>query len=301
MTEPTHQPPTELPPYRAVLSVDVKNFSGIAPADHHALTERIPLILERAFDRAGFGRIWEERRFPAGRGDGFVLGFRPETLPVLVGPFVDALQTELGYHHQMRLSSGDATRMRVSIAIGPLTDSDEARLGDGSGAAMIETHRLLDCEQVRQLLEDSDPDVTFVAAIISPRVYEDVVLSGYCSKAPGEFVPVEVAVKTYQGTAYLHVPKPSGQLLRRGIGISESPDGTEAQTRAAAATGTPGSGGVNNSMSGTVIGPAQQIRDHHGDAIHGGVDQYTKGDGNIVVRGNARRIHQRRDRTEEER
>lgn len=118
MTEDTRASADELPPYHAVLSVDVKNFSGVTPADHYALTELIPTILERAFERADHAAVWADRRFPAGRGDGFVVGFRPESLPILIGSFLDALQDELTYHHSMRLGRpGEPTRLRVSIAV----------------------------------------------------------------------------------------------------------------------------------------------------------------------------------------
>ena len=259
MTSPSEVP--ELPAYRAVLSVDVKNFSGVKAADHHELTEKIPLVLERAFERAGFASVWAERRFPAGRGDGYVVGFRPELLPVLIGPFLDALQAELAFYSQLR-SGGP--RMRVSVAVGPLTDSDEGRLGDGSGASMIETHRLLDCEPVRRLLADSDQDVTYVAAVISARVYEDVVVAGYSTKAASEFVAVPVEVKTYQGTGFLHVPKPSGKLLEHGMGAA-------AEELAAApkpepeATSRPEAGSVFNSVSGKVGGNVSQYRDYYGN------------------------------------
>lgn len=288
MTDNPHASAHELPPYRAVFSVDVKNFSGVAPADHHALTELIPTILERAFERAGHPEVWDERRFPAGRGDGFVVGFRPETLPILIGPFLDALQGELAYHHQMRLGrSAEPTRMRVSVAVGPLTDSDDTRLGDGSGAAMIETHRLLDCEPVRQLLESSDPEVTFVAAVISARAYEDVVLSGYAVKAPGEFVRVPVTVKSYQGDAYLHVPKPSGTLLSRGITMPDAPSPDE---QVLAALEVPGvNAGVTNTISGAVGGNATQTRDYYQLTDESrNAYQHTVGDGNIVTGGSVR-------------
>ena len=285
MTDSPRSAAHELPPYRAVISVDVKNFSGVAPVDHHALTELIPTILERAFERAGQPEIWNERRFPAGRGDGFVVGFRPETLPILVGPFLDALQDELAYHHQIRLSrAAEPTRMRVSVAVGPLTDSDDSQLGDGSGAAMIETHRLLDCEPVRQLLESSDPDVTFVAAAISARAYEDVVLSGFAMKAPGEFVRVPVAVKSYQGDAYLHVPKPSGMLLSRGI---TTIDNLSSEDEFLPPHEVPESNGsVMNTISGMVSGNALQIRDQYRFTDKSrDVHQHTVGDGNIVTGG----------------
>jgi hypothetical protein len=257
MTSPPEVP--ELPAYRAVLSVDVKNFSGVKAADHHELTEKIPLVLERAFARAGCGPAWEERRFPAGRGDGYVVGFRPELLPILVGPFLDGLQAELAYHSELRRGGG-GPRMRVSIAVGPLTDSEDGRLGDGSGASMIETHRLLDCEPVRRLLEDSDHEVTFVAAVISARVYEDVVVSGYSTKAPTEFVSVPVRVKTYQGTGFLHVPKPSGGLLERGLGAVD-----DETAPSSGAVSLPETGPVANSVTGKVGGNVSQYRDYYGN------------------------------------
>ncbi|MFD9963967.1 hypothetical protein [Amycolatopsis sp. NPDC058986] len=284
MTEDKHSPTGELPPYHAVLSVDVKNFSGVTPADHYALTELIPTILERAFERADHAAVWADRRFPAGRGDGFVVGFRPESLPILVGPFLDALQDELAYHHRMRLGrTGEPTRLRVSVAVGPLTDSGNARLGDGSGAAMIETHRLLDCEPVRQLLASSDPEVTFVAAVLSARVYEDVVLSGYAAKAPGEFVRVPVSVKSYMGDAYLHVPKPSGDLLSRGIG---TPDEVVPHDRISQDEAPEADSAVTNTINGTVHGNAIQMRDQYrwtDKSRHS--HQHTVGDGNIVTGG----------------
>lgn len=242
----------ELPGYRAVLAVDVKNFSGVRAADHLTLTMLIPVLLERAFGRAGYTHVWAERRFPTSEGDGFVVGFRPEVLPILLGPVVDALQDELAFHHGV--SNGHGPRMRVSIAVGPVNDTGTGLAGDGSGAPMVETHRLLDCGPVRELLEDSDPNVTFVAVVISGRVYDDVVAAGYTAKAESEFTAVPVEVKSYQGMAFLHVPRPSGTLLRRGIGSTpdQQPEPAEPSTMY---------GSVTNSISGNVSGQVLQSRD----------------------------------------
>jgi hypothetical protein len=242
----------ELPEYRAVLAVDVKNFSGVKAVDHLKLTTLIPLLLERAFERAGYADVWAERRFPSSEGDGFVVGFRPEVLPILLGPVVNALQDELAFHHEMSL--GHAPRMRVSIAVGPVNDTGTGLAGDGSGAPMVETHRLLDCRPVRRLLVESDPDVTFVAVVISGRVYDDVVAAGYTAKAESEFIEVPVEVKSYQGTAFLHVPRPSGTLLLRGIGDppAAEPEPAEPSTL---------DGSVANTISGNVSGQVLQSRD----------------------------------------
>lgn len=248
----------ELPPYRAVLAVDVKNFSGVPAAQHRELTQRIPLLLKHAFTQANYGSVWEERRFAQSEGDGYVVGFRPEVLPILVGPVVDALQEVLEIHNQMRTGGGPSLRMRLSIAAGPLNDSGEGQPGDGTGAAMVETHRLLDCGPVRQLLEASDPEVTFVAVVLSARVYDDVIVGGYSTKALTEFTSVQASVKTYQGTAFLHVPRPSGTLLHNGHGLTEEIPAPEMPVP------PPSGGAVHNSVTGSVSGQVVQLRDLQG-------------------------------------
>lgn len=250
----------ELPPYRAVLAVDVKNFSGFPAAQHRELTQRIPLLLKHAFTQANYAPVWEDRRFEESEGDGYVAGFRPEVLPILVGPVVDALQEVLEIQNQMRLGGGPSLRMRLSIAVSPVHDSGDGQPGDGSGAAMVETHRLLDCEPVRQLLEASDPEVTFVAVVLSARVFDDVIAGGYSTKALSEFISVPASVKTYQRTAFLHVPRPSGTLLENGFGRSEESAAPEKRGPAPADSG----GAVHNTVTGSVRGQVVQLRDVQG-------------------------------------
>lgn len=52
------QQPTELPPYRAILVVDVKDFSGRESRYHEKITREIPLIMENAFVRCGPADLW---------------------------------------------------------------------------------------------------------------------------------------------------------------------------------------------------------------------------------------------------
>jgi hypothetical protein len=255
MTEPLPERSTELrelPPYRAVFAVDMKNFSGNAPAQYPGLTEQIPVIVERAFARIGALQTWMERRFPSGRGDGFVVGFRPAVLPLLVGPFLDGLQAELAEYHQPGQSR---IRMRVSLTVGPLADSGEGRLSDGAGAAIVEAQRLLDSDPLRWLLDESNPEVTFVAAILSERVYQDVVEGRYTTRAPAEFRPVPILVKQFTGTAYVCAPKPSGGLLAGGLTAAEE------KTVDISVEHEPPEAGHQNVISGTVRGPVTQARD----------------------------------------
>jgi hypothetical protein len=207
--------PTQLPPYCAILVVDVTDFSGRRGRDHAALTDAIPGILRQAFRRAGLTEMWSETVFGMSTGDGYVMGLRSALLPFLINPFLPALQEELAYHNSVAVQS-QPLRMRVTIHVGPVTSTGAELLSEGSGAARVEAARLIDSQPVRDLLSRCGP-VTCVAAIVSARAFEDAVLSGYAADDPSMYVPAPVAVKSFQGTAYLRVPAPSGDLLASGF------------------------------------------------------------------------------------
>lgn len=214
MCPASHQP-IELPPYRAVLVVDVKDFSGRKSRFHEEITRQIPIILENAFTRCGHGELWGSG-LDGSTGDGYFRILDPNCLPYLLNPFLTALQDELDDQNSMQSPQHGNLRMRVVLAVGPITDSGDAVLGDGNGATRIEAHRMLDSEPVRDILARSS-DATRVAAIITQRVFEDAVASGYAADDPSLYVPVDVEVKSFAGSAYLRVPTPSGDLLREGL------------------------------------------------------------------------------------
>lgn len=195
----------ELPAYRAFLVVDMKNFSGERGRDHARLTEAIPEILHQTFRSCGLADLWEEVLFNGSTGDGYYLGFNSRLLPFLLNPFLFTLQDELAYQNSV---SQQTIRMRVSINVGPMTGPEPGTISAGSGDARIETHRLLDSDPVRDLLNRSG-SVTCVAGIVSARAFEDAVLSGYSDEEPDLYVAAPVEVKSYEGTAYLRVPRPS--------------------------------------------------------------------------------------------
>jgi hypothetical protein len=255
----------ELPPYQALLVVDMKDFSGSLGRDHAQLTEDIPEILRQTFIRCGLGELWGEVRFCGSTGDGYFLGFRSSVLPFLLNPFLLALQDELDYRNRVRSVSGQdrPIRMRVSVNVGPMTDSGENRISDGSGESRIETHRLLDSAEVRDLLARSSP-TTSVAAIVSSRAFEDAVLSGFADEDPELYVPAPVQVKSYQGRAYLRVPRPSGDLLAHGFHRSKrdehapEADNTD-QRRASISTTITNAQGTMNTGTGHQFNNAPQF------------------------------------------
>jgi hypothetical protein len=88
---------------------------------------------------------------------------------------------------------------------------------------------------VKALLTRST-DATCLVALVSQRVMEDVVLSGYAARGAEFYVSVPVRVKELEVTAYLRVPEPSGDLLGRGMLPPRDPAAPAADSTAAAPT-----------------------------------------------------------------
>ncbi|HYQ68789.1 hypothetical protein [Actinophytocola sp.] len=82
---------------------------------------------------------------------------------------------------------------------------------------MVNTHRLLDAQAVRDLLTQSDPEHTFLAVVLSQRVFDDVVASEHATLPPSRLAPTTVHVKEFTGVVYLYVPNLSGDLLAHGV------------------------------------------------------------------------------------
>ncbi|SDD30110.1 hypothetical protein [Actinokineospora iranica] len=282
---PALRVPAELPPYTAILIVDVKDFSGIKGRDHARVTEAIPGILRQAFRRAGLADHWDEARFEFGTGDGYVAGFRPAVLPFLLNPFLPALQEELAYRNKVAMDTDQRQpiRMRVTVHVGPMTSSEAKALSEGSGVARIEAHRLIDAPPVRDLLTRSSP-TTCVAAIVSARVFADAVQPGFTGEDPDLYVRAPVEVKSYEGTAYLRVPAPSGDLLVNGFHTARP----ETDTTAAPPDDTAKGGQVNRMRD--VHGNVVQAHTYNETNRQGGTGDIN-GNGNITLTGAQGTVH----------
>jgi hypothetical protein len=214
----------ELPPYRAVLVVDTKEFGSNSDAGQEVLAQAIPEVVALAFERAGLTHVWEGALFPHNTGDGFGIGFDTRYLPAVVTRFFDELEKVLAERDGRLRSYGRRIRlrMRASLNVGPVRDSERPGEVAVVGNTVIATHRLLDAAPVREILTRSDPDQTFLSVALSQRVFEDVLASEYAVLHPSKVVPRRVQVKEFAGTVYLYVPNPSGDLLRDGFGEGDS-------------------------------------------------------------------------------
>ncbi|MFD0340188.1 hypothetical protein ACFVH0_16110 [Streptomyces sp. NPDC127117] len=224
-----------LPPCRGIIAVDAKDFTGLPAIEHEAVSRAVPDLIRASLDRAGLAELWNERRFPASTGDGYVLGFDPSLMPFVIHPWLLTLQevlTEINIHALGALP----IRLRVSLHIGPLPDTGD-EFG-GNGTVRNDTHRLLDSRPVKAVLASSKENVTQVAAILSDRCYQDAVASGYTGRHPDHFieVPATVEGKRFAQRAWIHVPLPSGPLhgahtsgdaADKGLGAARGPEGGE--------------------------------------------------------------------------
>ncbi|WP_026454186.1 hypothetical protein [Saccharomonospora iraqiensis] len=265
-----------------ILAVDVRHFSRHTTAQQETIQRELPAVLRAAADRVGLAEAWRGHRFHAFRGDGYLVGVRPELVAAVVDGFFDALQVELRRRVKGFRASGIELRLRTSLHYGPVGAFDALLADSPAGRVMVDAGRMLDAEPVRRLLDHSDPEVTLVASVLSGTVMEEIVRAERTERRPSEFVeaPLELAAKEYSGTGYLRVPAPSGDLLRAVL--LPGGDDTDTPEEAGAADAGSGPAPVSNTVTGDAHGVAQS------GVVHGGVRQHTVGDASgsgIVVSG----------------
>ncbi|MEU6477679.1 hypothetical protein ABZ858_12450 [Streptomyces sp. NPDC047017] len=279
-----------LPSYRGVLAVDAKDFTGRPAIQHEAVSRVVPELLRTALVRAELRDIWDDRKFPASTGDGYVFGFDPMRMPFVIHPLLLTLQDVLTDYNV--LSHGAVPiRLRASLHVGPLPDTGD-EFG-GNGTPRNDTHRLLDSRPVKAVLASHKESITHVAAILSDRCYEDAVASGYTGRHPDHFVEVAATVdgKPFSQRAWIYVPQPSGPLYEEvpRIETAQEPardadgplkgDGTQVRhTRNSAPNG--------NINTGTVHG-GQSVGNYHvaGDHVEGNKAGRVRGFQGDQVRG----------------
>lgn len=214
-TAPPFTVTRELPPYTGILAVDAKGFTAEPGSTHQDISRLIPHLVGLAFDESGIGEAWHTPPFYGDSGDGFAIGVPTRLLPALVHPFLTVLQRVLAEHNNSIMRGQPAIRLRASLHVGPLPADPDRPQQSGNGTARNETHRLLDSDAVRIILASAQPSITHVAAILSDRVFCDVVRDGYTSRHPDHFIEVTATVpgKAFSQRAWLYVPEPSGSLL----------------------------------------------------------------------------------------
>lgn len=204
-------------PVRTLLMVDAERFSAHPDASLPRLHKEIRAALGAAADRAGLGEEWRAADLTQSTGDGLFVVLPYESAAAVIDCFVPGLQETLGDIAPRLRAVGQRLRLRVSMVVGPVDTEDlEAA---GVSAATVELSRLLNCEPLRTALSGSDPDVTFVALIVSAETHARLVRGGHTRMRPSQFTGVRCVVKETDVDAYLYVPVPS----------RAAPDGDEPQ------------------------------------------------------------------------
>lgn len=202
--------------YLAVVSLDIERFSRNTDADGTRIATDFRNAVERAFERTGLTGAFAGHEFMQNSGDGLVAGFDGRHLPNLVDRIPSALQVELReLHHQNRLG----VRMRMGISFGPVHGIADKRVDVAPNRTVIDACRIADAAPTRLLLRRSDPEATFLAVALTAPVMDFTVNRNPLWLKQSEFVEVDIAMpeKGYGIGAYLHVPSPSGELLRTGL------------------------------------------------------------------------------------
>ncbi|MFI6471153.1 hypothetical protein ACIBL5_12980 [Streptomyces sp. NPDC050516] len=280
-----------LPAYRGILAVDAKGFTGRQAIEHEAISRAVPELLETALVRAGLRDLWNDRKFPASTGDGYVLGFDPSLMPFVIHPFLFTLQEVLTDFNV--LSHGAVPiRLRASLHIGPLPDTGNEF--SGNGTARNDTHRLLDSRPVKAVLASHKENITHVAAILSDRCYEDAVAGGYAGRHPDHFVEVAATVegKSFSKKAWIYVPQPSGPLYEEAL-VDHTPEESAREEARSQGSGWAQNPQVRNSAphgnvnTGTVHG-GQSVGNYNaaGDHVEGNKANRVRGFQGDQVRGN---------------
>lgn len=217
-------PSRPLPPYRAILAVDAKDFTKLPGSVHEDTSAAIKTVVGNAMRDAELEAEWSDPFFFGDTGDGFAVGLPPRVLPFLVDPFPALLQERLAQLRSQR--PGEVPlRLRVSLHVGPLPADPAAPSCTGNGAARNDTHRLLDADVIKEALRDVSPEIALVAMIISDRVFDDVVRGRYAGLHPDNFVPVtaRVAGKGFDQPAWLHLPAQPGRPFQDGSTETDDP------------------------------------------------------------------------------
>jgi len=185
------------PAHVTVVAIDAVGFSRHGTLVQLAWRQGIREVFQSALKAA---KIRSTAVQAQDRGDGYMVMFSAEVpKPAIVADFVRELGICLRGYNRTRNAAG-RIRLRVSAHHGEV-------ISDGTGFAghaVVVTARLLDSGPVREALATHDS--ADLALILSDALYHAIVVERFRGLSPDDFQRVQVQVKGYDGTAWLHMP-----------------------------------------------------------------------------------------------
>jgi CASPASE and TPR Repeat-associated protein len=177
---------------RMAFGIDVVSYSSRTTPLKNDLQRRVADLVGQVLSDVGV-RLEDTDRQDAGDGMMVVLPAAVElhlALPRLLHAWEDRLAADNKIYR-------DRLRMRLSVSVGPFARGAIGYTGD----TIIEIGRLLDSDPLRQALKDH-PGIS-LAALVSDRLHQDVVVEGWPGLAADEFEQRLVEVKTFSRPAWL--------------------------------------------------------------------------------------------------
>lgn len=229
-----------VPPERALLVVDMKDYSQLPEAKMAAVRSDLDDILDTVFAQSDLGPRSHDGTYKD-TGDGAIFVLPTTDAARLVDPLLGHLNAALGRYDETRLTGQPPIRLRVSVHTGPLS------LPDHRGDAINEACRLVNSQAVRGAMAAALEQGVFVAAVLSEPAFHRTVHAGRTPNLqPAHFLTTTARVEGKAGfeePCRLHVPGLSAQMLHLYLSslaqsLSPGPDTTAAETAPAAAGST---------------------------------------------------------------
>ncbi|ANH94491.1 hypothetical protein A8713_27650 [Streptomyces sp. SAT1] len=198
---------------RLCLAADMEQYSRLDTRTQSVVQSDLVRLLDEAAALAGLDRAAWERQ-PQGDQELAVL---PVTTPevTVLGPFVHQLTARLGVLNAR--TGGPRVRLPLAVDRGVVAD---AALGH-AGPAPVAVARYVNAPQLKAVLAAIRP--ADLAVIVSDRLYQDVVRSGYPDLDPAQYVRAHVRVKEFGGYGWIRVPGHAPDEVSPAV---DGPDGS---------------------------------------------------------------------------
>ncbi|WP_405850756.1 hypothetical protein OG211_36575 [Streptomyces niveus] len=207
------RPSAGLPHRRLCLAADVEQYSRLDTRTQSAVQSDLVTMLDEAAALAGLDRAAWTRQ-PQGDLEFAVL---PEVTPedAVLGPFVHHLAVRLRDRNVH--SATQRFRLRMAVDIGVVAD---AALGH-AGPAPVAVARYVNAPQLKAAL--AVLTAADLAVIVSDRLYQDVVRSGWHDLDPAQYVRAHVRVKEFGGYGWIRVPGHAPDDVRSAVAGQPQP------------------------------------------------------------------------------
>lgn len=201
------RPPAGLPHRRLCLAADVEQYSRLDTRTQSAVQSELVRVLDEAAELTGLDRAAWTRQ-PQGDMEFAVL---PEATPeeVVLSSFVHHLAVRL--RDRNARPAAQRVRLRMAVDIGVVAD---AALGH-AGPAPVAVARYVNAPQLKAVL--ATLSAADLAVIVSDRLYQDVVRSGWRDLDPAQYARAHVRVKEFGGYGWIRVPGHAPDDVRSAV------------------------------------------------------------------------------------